>query len=101
MKSKLIILLEHEPKDLLETSNYDIDIHLSGHTHAGQFFPLTIGCKWMSENLYGIKKFNNMVSLVTSGIGVYGPNMRVATNSEICILNISSNNELDDKQNYI
>ena len=100
-KEKLIILLEHEPKDLYDTSNYDIDLHLSGHTHAGQFFPLTIGCKLMSENFYGIKKFNNMISLVSSGIGVYGPNMRVGSNSEVCILNISSNTNPLDKENYI
>ena len=100
-KNKLVILLEHEPRELMKTSNYGVDIHLSGHTHAGQFFPLTIGCKLMSENVYGVKKYNDMVSLVTSGIGVYGPNMRVATNSEVCILNIYKNSNLNNKENYI
>lgn len=86
--TKPVIVLEHEPMNLEEISNLGVDLHLSGHTHAGQFFPLTIGTsiKWL--NSYGLKQVGNMSSIVTSGIGVYGPNIRIGTNSEISIVNI-------------
>ena len=87
-KSKTVIVLEHEPMNLEEISNQDVDLHLSGHTHAGQFFPLTIGTSMKWLNSYGMKQVGKMTSVVTSGIGVYGPNIRIGTNSEISIVNI-------------
>ena len=86
--SKPTIVLEHEPRDLEYIGNLGVDLHLAGHTHAGQFFPLTIGTSIMWKNDYGQKVFNGMTSIVTSGIGVYGPNLRVLTNSEVSIVNI-------------
>lgn len=86
--NKFVIVLEHEPKNLKEISKNKIDLHVAGHTHAGQFFPLTIGTEIIWENNYGYEKYNNMNSIVTSGIGVYGPNMRVGTDSEVVIINV-------------
>ena len=87
--SKFVIVLEHEPKDLDNISEKKVDLHVAGHTHAGQFFPLTIGTTIIWDNNYGYKKYNNMNSIVTSGVGVYGPNMRVGTDSEVVIINAS------------
>jgi predicted MPP superfamily phosphohydrolase len=87
-KSKTVIVLEHEPMNLEEISDQGVDLHLSGHTHAGQFFPLTIGTSMKWLNSYGMKQVGKMTSVVTSGIGVYGPNIRIGTNSEISIVNI-------------
>ena len=86
--NKFVIVLEHEPKDLENISKKKVDLHVAGHTHAGQFFPLTIGTSIIWSNNYGIKKYNNMNSVVTSGVGVYGPNMRVGTDSEVVIINV-------------
>jgi len=85
--NKFVIVLEHEPRDLDNIAKEDIDLHVAGHTHAGQFFPLTIGTRIIWDNHYGYKKYNNMHSIVTSGVGVYGPNMRVGTDSEVVIIN--------------
>ena len=86
--TKPVIVLEHEPINLEEISNQGVDLHLSGHTHAGQFFPLTIGTSMKWLNSYGMKQVGKLTSVVTSGIGVYGPNIRIGTNSEISIVNI-------------
>lgn len=85
--NKFVIVLEHEPKDLENISKKKVDLHVAGHTHAGQFFPLTIGTAIIWSNNYGYKEYNNMHSIVTSGVGVYGPNMRVGTDSEVVIIN--------------
>lgn len=81
--SKLIIDLEHEPVELGRVSASGVDLMLCGHTHAGQFFPLTIIQPLVWENHWGLKKIDQMYSVVTSGIGVYGPDMRVFTDSEV------------------
>ena len=86
--NKFVIVLEHEPRDLDNISKKKADLHVAGHTHAGQFFPLTIGTAIIWDNDYGYKKYNNMHSIVTSGVGVYGPNMRVGTDSEVVIINV-------------
>lgn len=87
-KSKAIIDMEHEPMDLKGVSECGTDLMLSGHTHAGQFFPLTVVQPFAWENYWGIKKVGSMYSVVTSGVGVYGPDMRVMTDSEVVSITV-------------
>ena len=46
----------------------------------------------MYKNAYGLKKFDQMYSVVTSGVGIWGPDMRVGTDSEIVELNVHFEN---------
>lgn len=87
-KTKPIFVLSHEPDELQKTADAGADIDFSGHTHDGQLFPgnLTIGLFW--ENPCGMIKKDNMHSIVTSGVGVYGTFMRVGTDAEICSVDI-------------
>lgn len=87
-KTKPIFVLSHEPGELQKTADAGADIDFSGHTHDGQLFPgnLTIGLFW--ENPCGMIKKDNMYSIVTSGVGVYGTFMRVGTDAEICSVDI-------------
>lgn len=87
-KSKPIFFLAHEPDELQETADAGADIDFSGHTHDGQLFPGNITIKFMWENACGELKKDNMTSIVTSGVGVYGPFMRVGTDAEICTVKI-------------
>lgn len=87
-KTKPIFVLSHEPDELQKTADAGADIDFSGHTHDGQLFPgnLTIGLFW--EKPCGMIKKDNMYSIVTSGVGVYGTFMRVGTDAEICSVDI-------------
>ena len=87
-KTKPIFVLSHEPDELQKTADAGADIDFSGHTHDGQLFPgnLTIGLFW--KNPCGMIKKDNMYSIVTSGVGVYGTFMRVGTDAEICSVDI-------------
>ena len=87
-KTKPIFVLSHEPDELQKTADAGADIDFSGHTHDGQLFPgnLTIGLFW--ENPCGMIKKDNMYSIVTSGVCVYGTFMRVGTDAEICSVDI-------------
>lgn len=88
-KSKPILVLEHEPRQLQELADAGVDAQLCGHTHDGQMFPgnLLTGLMW--ENSYGYMKKAGMHSIVTSGVGIFGPDMRVGTKSEIYDIHIT------------
>ena len=87
-KTKPIFVIDHQPRQLEELSDAGVDLDLSGHTHDGQMFPgnVTVGLMW--KNPYGKKKYGKMNSVVTSGVGLYGPNMRVGTIAEIASINV-------------
>lgn len=90
-KSLPIIVLDHQPAELNELANAGVDLDLCGHTHNGQIWPGTISIKWLWDNAYGLKDIDNMTSIVTSGVGLFGPNMRTGCIAEICDINISFN----------
>ncbi len=87
--TKPVIVVDHQPAELTELAAAGADIDLSGHTHDGQIFPgnLTVKLGW--DNPYGVLKKGNMTSFVTSGAGVWGPPMRIGTDNEVMIIDIS------------
>lgn len=91
-KSKPIIVIDHQPKELQELADAGVDLALSGHTHDGQLFPGNLFIDFFWENACGKIKKDNMTSIVTSGVGLFGPNMRTFTDSEVVKLNIKFNN---------
>lgn len=90
-KTKPIIVVDHQPKELKELDKAGVDLDLSGHTHDGQIFPLSLLVKIPFDNSYGLKNYSNMTSIVTSGVGLFGPNMRVLTKAEITSIRVSFN----------
>ena len=79
-----VLVIDHEPRELQELADAGVDADLCGHTHDGQLFPGNLTIKLMWENACGYLKKGNMHSIVTSWVGLFGPNMRVGTKSEIC-----------------
>lgn len=79
-----VLVIDHEPRELQELADAGVDADLCGHTHDGQLFPGNLTIKLMWENACGYLKKGNMHSIVTSGVGLFGPNIRVGTKSEIC-----------------
>ena len=88
-KNKSIIVMDHQPKEMIDLDKAGVDLDLSGHTHDGQIFPLNFLIKFAFDNSYGIKKYGKMTSIVTSGVGLYGPNMRVLTKAEITSIKVN------------
>lgn len=89
--SKLIICVDHEPHDQKELSAAGVDVDLNGHTHAGQLFPGNIIINFFWDIAYGYKNFDGMHNIVTSGVGLFGPNMRTFTKAEIAQVKIHLN----------
>lgn len=88
-QSKPIIVIDHEPRELQELADAGVDLDLCGHTHDGQIFPANLTVSLMWENSCGYLQKDGMHNIVTSGVGVFGPFMRVATKSEVCIIDVN------------
>ena len=86
--SEPVLLVQHEPSDLEELDKYGIDLAVSGHTHDGQIFPGNIISRIKGPQSYGLKKWGAANVIVTSGVGFYGPPIRVATISEIVVIDV-------------
>jgi uncharacterized protein len=78
-----VILLQHQPNNIMEHKTKGIDLQLSGHTHGGQFFPFNFITKKIYEIDFGLLKLDNFHIIVSSGFGTWGPPIRVGNRPEI------------------
>lgn len=88
-KSKLIIMLDHQPYQLEEAEVYGIDFQFSGHTHQGQVWPISLITKSLYEDDHGFLKKGNTNIYVSSGIGIWGGKFRIGTQSEYVVVDIN------------
>ena len=51
-------------------------------------FPGNLVTALLWENSYGYLKKDSMHNIVTSGVGLFGPDMRVGTIAEICTVRV-------------
>jgi predicted MPP superfamily phosphohydrolase len=78
-----VIIIDHTPSGLSETVDEKIELQLSGHTHHGQMFPLNFITNMIYEVSRGYLKKEKTQFYVTSGVGTWGPPVRLGSNSEI------------------
>ena len=90
--TKPIIVLDHQPYNLAEVDATGVDIQLSGHTHHGQVWPLSLLTDYIYEQSHGYRKWSNTYIYVSSGLSLWGPPFRIGTNSEMAIITIKSAN---------
>jgi len=86
--SKPIILIDHQPNQLADAQLIGADLQVSGHTHNGQFIPITFLTNNLFELGYGYKKSGDTHYYVTSGIALWGPPFRIGTKSEIAVVGV-------------
>jgi predicted MPP superfamily phosphohydrolase len=78
------ILLAHRPGNLSVVEEEGISLQLSGHTHQGQMWPWV----WLVSRIhgrfaYGLQRLGKLLVYTSSGVGTWGPPLRVGTKSEI------------------
>ena len=86
--SKPIMVLDHEPREYDELEKAGVDLVMAGHTHDGQLLPTKIATDIIWENPYGLWVKNAFHAITTSGLDLFGPNMRVGTIAEVCIIHV-------------
>jgi predicted MPP superfamily phosphohydrolase len=84
-----LILVDHRPTEILQVSQTQTVIQLSGHTHNGQMFPINLITNSVYELSWGYRKIGNTHFFVTSGIRLWGPPVRTVGKSEIMVINVT------------
>lgn len=87
-KNLPIILMDHQPFHLYDSQQYGVDLQISGHTHNGQFFPGNMLVKNMYEMGHGYLKKGSTHYYVSSGLGIWGPQYRIGSQSELVVVNL-------------
>jgi len=81
------ILLAHQPKFIEELGNYTPELILSGHTHGGQIWPFEYLVRLQQPYVKGLHKLPSGSHIyVNSGIGFWGPPMRLDSQAEIAYI---------------
>ena len=86
--TKPLFVLDHEPREYDELEKAGVDLMMAGHTHDGQLWPTKIATDIIWENAYGLWVKNAFHAITTSGLGLFGPYMRVGTIAEVCIIHV-------------
>ncbi|MDE2312432.1 MAG: metallophosphoesterase [Patescibacteria group bacterium] len=78
------VLLKHVPAQIAEAAQNGVSLMLSGHSHQGQIWPGSLITKKVWKGFdYGLRQFGRLQVYTSSGVGTWGPPMRIFTKSEI------------------
>ncbi len=86
------ILLAHEPASVWDLKSETPDMILSGHTHGGQIFPFHMLVRLVQPLVVGWKTVKGVRVYAHPGTGLWGPPMRLGSESQIVLLELSSAN---------
>ena len=88
------ILLDHQPKGIEKEHRGRLpDFALSGHTHNGQFFPVTFLIDYVWKLAYGKGALSGVLWLVSSGFDCWGPPVRLGSDSEIWVIKFKAKSQ--------
>ncbi len=82
------LLLAHQPKSIFGAAAAGFDLQISGHTHGGQFFPITLFVGWAHPYTTGLHRHDDTFIYVNRGTGYWGPPLRNGVPSEITLLRL-------------
>lgn len=83
------LLLAHNPRLASLGARAGFDLQLSGHTHAGQFFPWTLAVRLVhAPHVAGLSREGRMQVYVSAGTGTWGPPVRFGTSPELTLLTL-------------
>jgi predicted MPP superfamily phosphohydrolase len=83
------ILLAHNPRSITEAAEAGFHLQLSGHTHAGQFYPFTWVAGLVHQYFEGLYQVNDQTQIyVNRGTGYWGPPNRLGKTSEITLITL-------------
>ena len=86
-RDRASILLTHAPDHPEIAEAAGVSLQLSGHTHLGQFIPWTwIARRMYRQFVYGLSRIGKMQIFTSSGVGTWGPPLRLGSSPEIVML---------------
>lgn len=84
-----LIVVEHTPVAIDESAQHSVLLHLSGHTHAGQTFPMNFVVDYIFGPTGELRKIGNTYTYITNGAGFWGPPYRIGNIPEVVLVKIS------------
>lgn len=83
-----VVVLDHQPYRLAQVDSLGVDMQLSGHTHHGQVWPLSLVTDHLYEQSHGYRKWKHTHIWVSSGLSLWGPPFRIGTNSDMAVIEL-------------
>lgn len=80
------LLLFHPPKGVEAAAAAGVHLQLSGHTHAGQYFPWSLVVRRIWQHPEGLHRSGNLRIYTSRGTGFWGPPNRLFVPSELTLL---------------
>ncbi|MGU3291222.1 metallophosphoesterase [Williamsia sp. M5A3_1d] len=87
--NRFVLLLAHQPLQARGASDSGVDMQVSGHTHAGQIWPLRYLVPLQQPTIEGLDTIGDTTIYTTRGAGAWGPPVRVGAPPEISMLTLS------------
>jgi predicted MPP superfamily phosphohydrolase len=83
-----LILMDHQPSSVDDSVKNGVDLHLSGHTHNGQLWPVNYITGAIFKAAIGLSKTGETSIFVSKGYGTWGPPVRTTGRPEIIVFQI-------------
>jgi predicted MPP superfamily phosphohydrolase len=84
------VLLAHQPIQIHDAVDHDVDLQLSGHTHGGQLWPGSLVAELANPTVAGLERYGDTQLYVSRGAGAWGPPTRVGAPSDITVIELAS-----------
>jgi uncharacterized protein len=82
-----VLLVAHQPRQVVAAAAAGVDLQVSGHTHGGQIWPFHYLVRVDQPSVHGLSRHGERTQLYTTrGAGFWGPPLRVFAPSEISLL---------------
>jgi predicted MPP superfamily phosphohydrolase len=85
-----VVLLAHQPVMVEQARAAGVGLQLSGHTHGGQLWPFDYVIRLDQPSVEGLSRHGETQLYVTSGVGYWGPPMRVGARPEVTVVELRS-----------
>lgn len=90
---KHLIVVDHSPDSIYESAQNGAFLHLSGHTHGGQMFPINFITDFLYEPTGKLGKIGDTYFYITYGAGFWGPPYRVGNSPEVVLIDLKKREE--------
>ncbi len=88
-RGQFLITLDHQPIEAEKNAAAGVDLMLSGHTHAGQIFPVGYLSEWMGTLNYGRYACDGCEVIVSSGFAGWGYPVRTQGKCEYVVVELT------------
>ncbi len=82
------VLIHHSPVGARYVAAKGIGLMVSGHTHAGQVFPITLFAGWVFPFNRGLHQEGATAVFVSQGAGTFMPRVRLGSSNELSLLHL-------------